>query len=104
MSSRGSRRQCIDGCGQRAVHEHHVIYRQHLRQHGGDLKDIRNLVPMAFDCHGAHHSGARRLRLELLPDSAFAFAVELMGAGLAYEHLARYYAGEDPRLEALLSS
>jgi hypothetical protein len=79
-----------------------VIYRQHLRQHGGDLKDPRNLVPMAFDCHFAHHSGAKRLRLRLLPDSVFTFAAELLGPGLAYETLGRYYAGDDPRLAALL--
>jgi hypothetical protein len=96
--------KCIDGCGQRAHHLHHVVYRQHLRRHGGDVKDPRNLVPMAFDCHGAHHSGARRLRLAMLPDSVYEFATELMGAGLAYETLGRYYGGDDPRLDALLSS
>lgn len=95
--------RCICGCGQPSAAQHHVIYRQHLRQHGGDLKDARNLVPVAFNCHGAHHSGARRLRLRDLPDAAFAFAVELLGAGLAYEMLGRFYAGDDPRLGALLS-
>lgn len=99
-----SKPRCIDGCGQRSAHQHHAIYRQHLRQHGGDPKDTRNLVPMAFDCHFAHHSGARRLRLEALPDSVFEYAVELLGAGLAFETLGRYYAGDDPRLQALLSS
>jgi hypothetical protein len=95
--------RCICGCGQRAVHDHHAVYRQHLRLHGGDPKDARNLVPVAFSCHGAHHSGAKRLRLRDLPDSVFAFAVELAGAGVAYELLGRYYAGDDPRLEVLLA-
>ena len=105
MSSRGTRRaRCICGCGQRAVHQHHAVYRQHLAQHGGDPKDDRNLVPVAFDCHGAHHSGAKRLKLSMLPDSVYQFAVELAGPGWAYEVLGRYYAGDDPRLEALLSS
>jgi hypothetical protein len=79
-----------------------VIYRQHLRQHGGDPADHRNLMWLAFDCHAAHHSGAKRLRLRDLPDSAYVFAVELLGAGLAYETLGRYYSGDDPRLAALL--
>jgi hypothetical protein len=85
------------------VHRHHVITRQELRKHGGDPKDERNLVWVAFECHGGHHSGAARLPLVRLPDACFEFAVELVGAGLAYELLGRYYAGDDPRLEALLS-
>lgn len=90
-------------CGQPAANKHHAIYRQHIRQHGGSMKDKRNLVPVAFDCHMAHHSGAKRFRLRDLPDSVFAYAVELLGAGLAYEILGRYYAGDDPRLSVLLS-
>lgn len=93
--------RCVCGCGQRAVHRHHAIYRQHVSQHGGSLKDERNLVHVAFDCHGAHHSGAKRLLLSMLPDPVFEFAVELMGAGPAELYLARYYRGDDPRLSAL---
>jgi hypothetical protein len=58
-------------------------------------------VWIAFDCHGAHHSGAKRLLLTMLPDPVFEFAVELMGAGPAELYLARYYRGDDPRLSAL---
>lgn len=92
--------RCVCGCGQRAAHLHHVCYRQHLVQHGGDPKDARNLVPVAFDCHGAHHSGAKRLLVSMLPDSVFEFAGELMGEAAA-GYLARYYRGSDPRLDAL---
>jgi len=94
---------CVCGCGQRAVHQHHVVTRQEIRHHGGDPKDERNLVPVAFDCHGAHHSGAKRLLLSSLPDSVFEFAGELMG-GAAADYLARYYRGDDPRLATLLSA
>lgn len=96
------RPRCACGCGQPSVARHHVITRQELRKHGGDPKDARNLVWVAFSCHGAHHSGSRRLRLEVLPDSCFVFASELMGPAGA-DYLRRYYAGEDARLEALLS-
>ena len=92
--------RCIDGCGQRAVHNHHCVYRQELRKHGGSLKDARNLVPMALDCHFSHHAGSRRLLLSMLPDSAFEYAGELLGE-YAPLWLARYYRGDDPRLEAL---
>jgi integrase len=95
------RARCICGCGQRAVHLHHAVYRQHVTRHGGDLRDPRNLVPVAFTCHGGHHSGAARLRLSRLPDAVFDFAAELMGAA-AYDYLRRRYAGEDPRLNGLL--
>jgi hypothetical protein len=57
---------------------------------------------MTFECHGGHHSGATRLCLSRLPDSVFAFAAEVMGAGAAYEYLGRFYSGEDARLDALL--
>ncbi len=95
--------KCVCGCGKRAVHQHHVIYQQHLRQHGGDDKDRRNLVPMAHRCHGTHHSGAHRLSLTRLPDSVFVFAEELLGPGGAYEYLRRRYANDDWRLEELLA-
>jgi hypothetical protein len=95
--------RCVCGCGQRAVQRHHALYRQHLRQHGGDVKDERNLVWMAVSCHASHHSGARKLRLRDLPDSVFEFSRDLLGGGLAFELLGRYYAGDDPRLDALLA-
>jgi hypothetical protein len=99
-----ARPKCVCGCGQRSAALHHVVYRQHLRQHGGDDKDARNLVPVAFSCHGAHHNRSRPLRLHMLPDAVFEFAVELMGAGRAYEYLRRVYDGSDMRLEFLLSA
>lgn len=97
---KGVRPRCVCGCGRRSVNQHHVVYRQHLR--GASPKDKRNLVPMAFECHGAHHNRSRVLPLAALPDAAFEFASELMGEA-AYVYLRRRYAGDDPRLEALLS-
>lgn len=91
---------CGCGCGERAVHSHHIVYRQHLR--GGRLDDCRNLLALAKFCHDNHHGRSRTLPLRVLPDEAFAFAAELFGAPRAYEYLRRYYAGDDPRLEALL--
>jgi hypothetical protein len=94
--------RCICGCEKRAVHEHHVCYAQTVRREGGDIRDKRNLVPMAFGCHAAHHNRSRPLSAWRLPDAVFEFARELLGAGAAYEYLARRYAGSDHRLEALL--
>lgn len=96
--------RCVCGCGRRAVHRHHVVYEQEVRRVGGSVRDARNLVPVAHDCHGAHHARARPLPVHVLPDSAFDFATELMGAPAAFEYLSRRYSGRDPRLEALLSS
>lgn len=95
--------RCICGCGQRFHQRHHAVYRQHLRFYGGHAKDARNLVPVAFDCHSAHHNGSKRFRLHMLPDSVFEFAAELMGPGAAYEYLKRHYDGSDMRLELLLA-
>lgn len=93
---------CICGCGQRAVHLHHCVTRQELRKHGGDADDERNLVPVAFACHGAHHGRSRPLPVHVLPSSVFDFAAEVMGPGAAYEYIARTYDGTDLRLERLL--
>lgn len=88
------------GCIKRAVDLHHVVYQQHLRE--GDPGDRRNMMALCRDCHFGHH-GMRKLPLTSLPSSAFEFAVELLGAGAAYEYLKRRYTGADPRLEALLA-
>jgi hypothetical protein len=93
---------CVCGCGKRAVHEHHAVYAQHINRAGGNAGDIRNLVPMAFGCHEAHHKRARVLELRVLPDSVFTFAAELYGREGAWSYLRRYYAGEDWRLDELL--
>jgi hypothetical protein len=95
------RARCICGCGQRAVHRHHVVYAQAVEREGGDVTDARNLVPVAFSCHGAHHGRSRPFELRMLPDSVFEFARELLGAYGA-DYLRRRYAGDDPRLNGLL--
>lgn len=93
---------CICGCGQPAIQLHHVVYQQAIRRAGGDVKDTRNLVPVSFACHGAHHNRQRPIALNVLPDSVYRYARELLGDGVAYEYLRRYYGGDDPRLDELL--
>lgn len=70
---------------------------------GGNLKDPRNLVDINHRCHERHHCRVAVLPLAVLPDSVFEFALELMGAGPAYEYLRRRYQGEDARLGELLA-
>lgn len=112
--------RCICGCGQRGVHDHHVVYEQVVRRAYRDLQragkscrwqseaaavnDGRNIVPIAFGCHGGQHGGNDRLRLSKFPDRCFEFAAELLGPGKAYEYLNRRYAGPDPRLDRLLDA
>lgn len=93
---------CICGCGDRAVHAHHVIYVQHCRSVGASTDDQRNLVAVAYGCHASHHSRSRPYSLSILPDAAFEFAAEALGAGRALNYLRRRYAGDDPRLGVLL--
>jgi hypothetical protein len=99
---------CFCGCGQRGVQKHHVIYEQHLRPLTRPearrtlLRDARNLVPVAWDCHAAHHQRGRPFPLAALPDSVYEFAEETLGVGPAYEYLRRRYAGPDARLDGLL--
>lgn len=94
--------RCVCGCGKAAANRHHCLTRQVLRREGGDPRDERNLVPVAYGCHAAHHARVKPLPLRVLPDSVFEFAVELLGGGPAWSYLSRYYAGRDSRLDALL--
>jgi hypothetical protein len=64
--------------------------------------DVRNLVPVAFACHGQHHSRQAPLDLRVLPDSVFEFAAEVLGPGPAWSYLDRRYRGRDPRMDAML--
>lgn len=101
-----ARERCVGPrCTARAVHKHHAVYEQAVQRAGGDLRDPRNLVPLCRDCHlTGQHQRKRPLPLWVLPDSVFEFAAELLGAGAAYEYLARRYAGRDPRLDALVAA
>jgi hypothetical protein len=102
---------CFCGCGQYATAWHHAVTRQEIKRHvppvhgrqNRALHDRRNLVPAHFQCHLAHHNASRRFPATALPDSVFVFAREILGPGRAYNELRRAYAGEDPRLEALLA-
>jgi hypothetical protein len=116
--------RCICGCRGPAAHRHHVVTKEEIKKawrslHRASaapapelpwrsllaaLKDERNLVPMRFECHGAHHRRQQVLPLRVLPDSVFEFARDLMGGGPAFVWLARTYAGDDPRLDALLEN
>lgn len=99
---------CFCGCGERAVHLHHCVTAAYIVRAADTraeaktlLKDERNLVPVAFRCHGNHHARSKKYELGMLPDSVFEFGRELLGAGPAHGFLTRAYAGTDPRLDAL---
>jgi hypothetical protein len=91
-------------CGRRhGLQLHHVVYEQHVRAESGDLRDPRNSLTTCAQCHVSHHGGGRAVMpLTALRSANFEFARELLGPGAAYEYLRRRYAGDDPRLTALL--
>jgi hypothetical protein len=110
----------VCGCKQPAANRHHCVYEAELRRivaAGRPSRDAlpadqralllalttdpRNLIAVAFQCHGAHHLGACRYRLGVLPDSVFEFAAEVLGPR-AHGYLRRRYAGADDRLDQLL--
>jgi hypothetical protein len=82
---------------------HHVIYAQHVRREGGDLNDPRNLIAVNNEEHERHHKRMEPFSLARLPDRAYEYAAELLGAEKAYNYLRRRYSGVDLRLEALLT-
>ena len=90
-------------CGKKGfVQAHHIIKAQTVRRMGGDVWDPRNRLWLGQCCHGAHSNAARRLPLNVLPDSVFEFGTELASAGWAFNRLRAEYSGDDPRLDALL--
>jgi hypothetical protein len=92
------------GCDRRGVKldQHHVCYRQHLKRASADLWDGRNALALCAVHHATHHHQITPLPLVALRDENFAYAAEVMGAA-AYDYLRRRYAGDDPRLDALLA-
>lgn len=86
------------GCTRRAVHLHHVVYKQEVGRRGGDTDAAANYLPLCFQCHGDHHGGNDKLPLRVLPDEAIEWAFDLLGA-YAYDYLRRKYTGWDARLD-----
>ncbi len=89
----------------RPAQQHHVIYKQHVRRARGNRRDPaadqENALALCREIHHAQaHTGG--LPLTALRDENYAFAVNLLGAGKAYNYLRRRYAGVDLRLDAIL--
>ena len=95
-------------CGAPVREAHHVVYRQEIerlvgKSAGRVIYDLRNRLFVCHECHERHHNRSRPLSLNVLPDSAFDFAVELLGRERAYEYLRRRYSGRDVRLYTLIA-
>jgi hypothetical protein len=82
--------------------QHHICYAQTVGREDGDLFDPRNGMTLCTSCHLKHHNRHAVLPLTALPSPAFEYAAELLGPEKAYNYLQRRYAGDDPRLDALL--
>lgn len=82
--------------------QHHVVYRQHVEEAGGDVWDPRNALALCRRCHAAHHRRARPLAIDCLRPENIEFARELLGVRRAEGYLRRRYtAPEDlPRFPA----
>lgn len=79
------------------VRRHHIVYEQHVRRAGGDPYSLANSMWIGIEghtcqCHPRHHSGMARIPLDLIPDTAMAFAVDLLGEDRAADYLCRRYA------------
>ena len=89
---------CECGCARPSwrLHRHHVVLRQIVRKEGGNEWDMANSMLLHETCHSNHHSASRKVRLEMVPESALAFAVDVLGkqgpltisvGGMRYERL-----------------
>lgn len=90
----------------KAWQAHHVVQQQRLRREGVLENDSDNALRLcsgrADSCHERHTTGQERVPLSCLHDANFFFAARSLGPGPAYVYLRAQYAGDDPRLEALL--
>lgn len=97
-------------CLNRKDHDHHVVYKQHVKKAGGDVNDPRNALGICTQmrpgtphrdtrCHPRHHSGVRRLPTACLRNENIEFAFELLGLA-AESYFERYYDNSvpDPRI------
>lgn len=86
------------GCGDPGRYElylenHHVVTRSKLKQIGREdvLFDQRNSMRLAKHCHELHTGHARKIRIEVVPVAAVAFAVEVLGEGGAWAYFQAHY-------------
>lgn len=63
----------------RVIEGHHILAQRHLkgRGFGGRLWDTRNGIGLCRYHHPRHESAMQRVPLELIPDDALEFAIEL---------------------------
>lgn len=91
------------GCRRRSgLHQHHVVYEQHVIASGGDRWDPANALALCVGCHLGHHARQHVLALSALRDENYAFALALLGPA-AYDYLRQRYTGDDDRLHQLLT-
>lgn len=84
---------CWCGCEMfcERLHRHHVLTEAKVRQAGGDPWSPRNQFLIAPECHEHHHNASRKIRIEVLPRTAIAFAFEVLGDGPAEDYFDRRY-------------
>lgn len=93
---------CLSGIAVTTRHQHHGVYRSHVRSLAGDEWDPANSMTLCASCHEAHHSSMRTIALTSLPDEVIGFAVALMGPEGAWSYLTRRYDGSDRRVDRLI--
>lgn len=85
---------------------HHVIQRQRCRRERAPLFSpddaLRVCSGSPAACHERHTTHQELLPVGCLRDENIAFAERWLGAGPAIIYFETYYAGSDPRIDALL--
>lgn len=98
-AARGQKCCAVPGCRNKDFDPHHVIYEQHLKDHGLPKYDTRNVRRLCRHHHQQHHR-IKKLPLTILLDENIRYAFLVLG-DYAADYLRRYYAGDDPRLEVI---
>lgn len=87
------------------VRRHHVLTESKVRQEGADPWALRNAIIIGVggeggarytcDCHANHHAASRKIPIELVPEDALAFAVDVLGEARAADYFRRRYRCEE---------
>jgi 5-methylcytosine-specific restriction endonuclease McrA len=89
---------CQCQCGTFSMHleRHHVLPLSTLKQLGRlDVAwDLANSMLLAPVCHARHTNAVRRIPLEMVPEAAVAFVVDVLGEDRSVLFFARFYGCE----------
>jgi hypothetical protein len=93
---------CAVCAGRKPFDAHHVLTRSWCRRERVPVWCPDNALRLCDACHERHTRWQQLVPLSALRDANIEFVARWLGPGRAHVYLNRYYAGRDPRVDALV--